>query len=116
MKTVLLSFLILVGSFCANAQKVTALPEGKYETSLKTAAHKWDGGNIQLSKEGTYKLSNKEETGEYKFSVAAQRVFFVSGPLKGAHAYTTLNNNSPVIVLPVKENSLLKLESVVQLC
>ncbi|MGE5521978.1 MAG: hypothetical protein ACM3VS_18795 [Candidatus Dadabacteria bacterium] len=110
MKTFLLFIYLPLIGLSSQAQRVTDLPEGKYETRLKNAERKWNAGDIHLMTDGRYRLSNSDESGEYKFSVAAQRVFFISGPLKGAHAYTTVSNNSPSIVLPVKENVFLKLE------
>lgn len=96
---------ILFFSFNAYAQnQVQALPTGKYETVLKTNESKWERGDIILLNGNKYKLSTSNESGEYRFSSAAQRLFFTSGPLKSLFAKTSLDNNSPVIVLPVAEN------------
>lgn len=104
MKVFLLSFILfLIFSIKAQSQ-VHSLPEGKYETVIKNNQSKWDHGDIILLNEKQYKVSTSNEIGEYRFSSAAQRIFFVSGPLKSLFAKTSLNNNSPVIVLPVEEN------------
>lgn len=88
-----------------HAQKeVQSLPTGKYETVLKNKQSKWERGDILLIDANRYKLSSGEETGEYKFSSAAQRIFFISGPLKSLFAKTSVINDDPVIVVPVTEN------------
>ena len=104
MKVYLLSIVLFFActSFAQNG--VETLPTGKYETVLKTTANKWEKGDIVLLDGNKYKLSTTKEEGDYRFSHAAQRIFFTSGPLKGLFAKTSLNNNSPVIVLPVAEN------------
>lgn len=84
--------------------QVQSLPTGKYETVIKSNEGKWDRGDIILLDDNKYKLSSKDETGDYRFSSAAQRIFFTSGPLKSLFAKTSLDKNSPVIVLPVAEN------------
>ncbi len=87
------------------AQKNTnTLPIGKYETVLKQSQNKWSQGDIILVDASHYKITSSDEVGEYKFSATAQRVFFVSGPLKTAFAKTILNTDKPTIVLPVAEN------------
>jgi hypothetical protein len=104
MKVFLLSSILLFG-ITANAQsQVQSLPTGKYETVLKKNAGKWERGDILLLEGNKYKLSTSNETGDYRFSGAAQRIFFTSGPLKSLFAKTSMDNNSPVIVLPVEEN------------
>jgi hypothetical protein len=104
MKVFLLSFVLLF-AFTVSAQtQVQTLPTGKYETIIKTSDSKWERGDIILLDGNKYKLSTDNETGQYRFSSAAQRIFFTSGPLKSLFAKTSLNNNSPVIVLPVAEN------------
>lgn len=104
MKVFLLS-VVLFFAFTAGAQTpVQNLPTGKYETVVKTSENKWERGDILLLEGNKYKLSTSEETGDYRFSSAAQRLFFTSGPLKSLYAKTSLNNNAPVIVLPVAEN------------
>jgi hypothetical protein len=85
------------------------LPSGKYETLIKNNG-KWDKGDIVLLDEGHYKITTSNETGEYRFSITAQRLFFTSGPLKGVFAKTTLNNNSPSILIPLSENQQLGLK------
>ncbi|MGZ3952251.1 MAG: hypothetical protein ACXVBZ_12710 [Flavisolibacter sp.] len=106
MKVSLLStVLLLILTTTIHAQnQVQALPTGKYETVLKSNDSKWEHGDIILLDGNKYKLSTNEETGEYRFSTAAQRIFFTSGPLKNVFAKTSMNNNTPVIVLPVEEN------------
>ncbi len=99
----LFSFLALAAIF-TNAQNVTALAPGKYETKTKTAQKGWEKGDIILLDENRYKLSSDKEVGEYRFSVAAQRIFFTSGPLKTAYTKVILNNNKPVIVFPAEQN------------
>jgi hypothetical protein len=104
MKVFLLSILLLLG-FTIHAQNtVQSLPTGKYETIIKTNASKWERGDIILLDGNKYKLSTSDESGDYRFSSAAQRIFFTSGPLKNLYAKTSSNNNAPVIVLPVEEN------------
>ena len=104
MKVFLLSFILLL-AFHVHAQKqVESLPMGKYETVIKTNDAKWERGDIILLDGNRYKLSTTNETGEYRFSSVAQRLFFTSGPLKSLFAKTSVDNNSPVIVLPVAEN------------
>lgn len=98
----LLSLLIL--ALVSNAQNVTALTPGKYEAKMKGAQSKWDKGDIILLDDNQYRLSNNNEIGEYRFSVAAQRIFFTSGPLKTAYTKVMLNKNKPVIVLPAEQN------------
>jgi hypothetical protein len=104
MKVFLLSAILFV-SFTVSAQKqVESLPTGKYETVIKTNESKWERGDIILLEANKYRLSTTNETGDYRFSSAAQRLFFTSGPLKSLFAKTSLDHNSPVIVLPVAEN------------
>ncbi len=106
MKRFLLNlFFIFLVLFC-NAQNtpVNNLPAGKYETVIKSNQDKWERGDIILLDDNRYKISTSNEVGEYKFSVAAQRVFFTSGSLKNLFAKTTLANGTQAIVLPVAEN------------
>lgn len=104
MKVFLLSA-ILFFAFAANAQnQVQSLPPGKYETVIKNNQSKWERGDIILLDDEKYKISTTDETGEYRFSSAAQRIFFISGPLKSLYAKTSLDNGAPAIVLPVEEN------------
>lgn len=104
MKVFLLSAILLFAVAAKAQSQVQALPTGKYETVMKTAEAKWERGDIILLEGNKYKLSTGNETGDYRFSSAAQRIFFTTGPLKSLFAKTSLNNNSPVIVLPVAEN------------
>lgn len=104
MKVFLLSIILLLTCTVHAQNQVQSLPTGKYETVIKTSESKWEKGDIILLDGNKYKLSTNEEIGDYRFSNAAQRIFFTSGPLKSLFAKTSLNNNSPVIVLPVAEN------------
>jgi hypothetical protein len=105
MKAYLLSISLTICAISVRAQNtpVNSLPTGKYETTLKNQG-KWERGDIILMDENKYKVSSSNEVGDYKFSSAAQRVFFITGPLKSAYAKTSLNNDAPAIVLPVNEN------------
>jgi len=106
MKAFLLSCFFLLAIMVSQAQsgQVNALPSGKYETIIKSSMMKWERGDIIILPENKYKISTSDEVGDYKFSVTAQRVFFTSGPLKCMFAKTSLDNNTPAIVLPVVEN------------
>lgn len=104
MKVFLLSIILFFACPTFAQTQVQTLPTGKYETLTKTTESKWEKGDIVLLDGNKYKLSTTSEEGDYRFSNAAQRIFFTSGPLKGLFAKTSLNNNSPVIVLPVAEN------------
>jgi len=104
MKVFLLSTILIIAITTHVQGQVQNLPTGKYETVIKTNAGKWERGDIMLLDNNKYKLSTSDETGDYRFSSAAQRIFFTSGPLKGLFAKTSINNNSPIIVLPVAEN------------
>ena len=104
MKVFLLSSILLFAIAVKAQNQVDALPVGKYETISKKNQGKWERGDIILLEGNKYKLSTTDETGDYRFSSAAQRIFFTSGPLKSLFAKTSMNNNSPVIVLPVEEN------------
>jgi hypothetical protein len=77
---------------------------GKYETYLKQTQNKWTTGDIILLSSNQYKVSSGNEVGEYRFSASAQRIFFVSGPLKTVFAKTELNGDKPAIILPFLEN------------
>lgn len=103
MKAILLSTFLFF-TLHLKAQKIQSLPAGKYETVIKTNESKWEKGDILLLEGNKYKLSTGAETGECRFSSAAQRLFFLSGPLKGLYAKISLNNDMPAIVLPVAEN------------
>jgi hypothetical protein len=104
MKVFLLSTALFFACAVHAQNQVQTLPPGKYETVLKTTESKWEKGDIILLDDNKYKLSTTNEEGDFRFSHAAQRIFFTSGPLKGLFAKTSLSNNSPVIVLPVAEN------------
>jgi hypothetical protein len=105
MKLFLLLGLFLLPALCLKAQNVTSLSPGKYETKIKTAQNKWEKGDIILLDDNRYKLTKTDEVGEYRFSVAAQRIFFTSGPLKTAYTKVALNNNKPVIIFPAEQNA-----------
>lgn len=83
--------------------QVNTLPSGRYECLLKSNQN-WEKGDLVLVNETRYKLSSTGEEGEYRFSASAQRVFFMSGPLKGAVAKTASSKNKPVIHIPYNEN------------
>ncbi|HEX6332772.1 MAG TPA: hypothetical protein VFZ78_01020 [Flavisolibacter sp.] len=108
MKSVLLLVFFVYAGLCADAQ-VNTLPAGKYETTLKNH-QKWEKGDIVLLDDSRYKITTSGEIGEYRFSVSAQRVFFMSGPLKGVYAKTTQTSTGPVIVIPVAENEQIGLK------
>lgn len=89
----------------AQTKQVADLPAGRYEAFVKQTQNKWNKGDIILLDNSQYKISTSDDTGAYKFSATAQRVFFTSGPLKTVFAKTVLINNKPVIILPLTENS-----------
>lgn len=104
MKVFLLSAILFLSLHLKAQKQVQWLPAGKYETIINNNKSKWEQGDIILMDENKYKLSTGNETGAYRFSTVAQRVFFISGPLKNMYAKTSLRNNWPAIVLPVAEN------------
>lgn len=83
------------------AQQVKDLPGGAYQTLLMPGERNWDRGPLELGDAGIYRFNN--DSGEFRFSVAGQRVFFTSGPLKGAFATTRMVRNAVVIIFPVTE-------------
>ena len=91
-------------SFTASAQNTNSLPTGRYETVLKQTQHKWRHDDIILMDGNQYKITSSDEIGDYKFSATAQRIIFVSGPLKTVFARTVLNSDKPTIILPAAEN------------
>ena len=109
MKSILPAVIFLFTTAFVQAQggPVNSLPAGKYETVLKTNGTKWAKGDIELVDENHYRLSSASEVGEYRFSATAQRIFFTSGPMKGAFAKTVHNGNQPSILLPLAENKQL---------
>ena len=111
MKYSLLFILFVVSVLFTKAQNVSDLPAGKYETKAKTAQNKWEKGDIILIDDSHYKLSSGGEIGDYRFSVAAQRIFFTTGPLKSAFTKVALSNGKPVIILPQEENGSLGLKA-----
>jgi hypothetical protein len=112
MKAILLSLSLLISFSLVKAQdaQVQSLPAGKYETAFKNSESRWERGDIIILDENRYKVSSSDEVGDYKFSRVAQRIFFISGPLKSIFAKTSLNKNNPAIVLPVEENEPLGLK------
>ena len=87
MKSFLLSVItVLLSQISMGQDQVNSLPPGKYETVIKNQQNKWERGDIILLDQNKYKTSNSDETGEYRFSVTAQRVFFTSGPLRSIYA------------------------------
>ena len=107
MKTFLLFTFMSVLFYTGHAQnkKINSLPTGRYETVLKQATKKWTQGDIIILDDQRYKVSTSNEIGEYKFSATAQRIFFLSGPLKTVYAKTMTTGNQPSIILPLSENS-----------
>ena len=111
MKYSLLFFFFVFSVLLTNAQNVSDLPAGKYEAKLKSGHNKWDKGDIIIIDDTHYRISSNDEVGEYKFSVAAQRIFFTSGPLKSAFTKVAVSNGKPVIILPQEENGSLGLKA-----
>ena len=103
MKLILLAAIFAMSAVFAQ-NDYNSLPIGKYEALLNQSTNKWSQGDIILLDANHYKITTNEEVGDYKFSATAQRVFFVSGPLKAAFAKTILNTGKPTIVLPLAEN------------
>lgn len=110
MKPFIFSLLFASSAFLAHGQSVTSLSSGKYEAKTKTASN-WDKGDVILLDDTHYRLSGTDEVGEYRFSVAAQRVFFTSGPLKSAFTKVAMKNNQPVIIFPQEKNQELGLKA-----
>jgi hypothetical protein len=106
MKHFLLSlFLYLIAApLMAQNNQVESLPAGTYETMAKNKTASWERGNIIILDDRHYKTTSDNLTGEYRFSVTAQRIFFTSGSLKSVFAKATVVNSKPVIVLPLQEN------------
>lgn len=106
MKVILLTSVFTLFLSFAQAQSVPVnnLPAGKYETVLNSSHGKWEKGDIILIDDKHYKVSTNEEVGEYRFSITAQRIFFISGPLKTVFAKISANANDPAIVIPRAEN------------
>ncbi len=107
MKSFLLFLLTSILFLTGHAQngKVNNLPVGRYETVLKQSKKKWNQGDIIILDEQRYKVSTSNDIGQYKFSATAQRIFFLSGPLKTVYAKTLTTSNQPSIILPLSENS-----------
>jgi len=105
MKLILLISFLLI-SFFSKAQ-VNSLPAGRYETAVKDKSTKWEKGDVIILDDTHYKITSSNDTGEYKFSATAQRLFFTSGPLKSFFAKTVLSGDKPVIIFPATENEQL---------
>jgi hypothetical protein len=106
MKSILLTAIFSLCFFFMKAQ-VNSLPSGRYETTLKSKGSRWEIGDIIIIDDSRYKISSNDETGEYRFSSTAQRIFFISGPLKSLFAKTLENDRLPVILIPATENEQL---------
>jgi hypothetical protein len=104
MKPFYFLFFFLAFVFFAQAQNVNTLSPGKYTARIKATQKAWEKGDVIFLDNNRYKLSSDAEVGEYRFSSAAQRIFFTSGPLKGAVTKVSLNNNKTVIIFPVEQN------------
>ncbi len=114
MKSYLLCTLLWFTMAVAHGQGgsvVSELPPGRYTALLKTGSAKWDRGDILLLNNSQYRISSEEEAGEYRISITAQRIFFTSGPLRGAFARLVLHHAKPAIELPLAENSHQRLAS-----
>lgn len=109
MKSFYLLLFFVASALFAGAQNVTTLPPGKYTTKIKATQNRWGKGDVILLDDSRYKLSSDSEVGNYRFSAAAQRIFFTSGPLRGAYTKVSLNNNKPVIIFPIEQNQELGL-------
>lgn len=107
MKSFLLTVLFLtsVHLLQAQAKTVANLPAGRYITLVKEGSGKWSRGDIILIDDNRYKITGETEEGDYRTSITAQRIFFTSGPLRGAFARLMLHNSQPAIELPLAENS-----------
>lgn len=109
-ETLLLLFVLMLSATGLRAQQVNSLPAGHYDARIKGSQAKWNLGDLQLDNDGSYSMSNSREGGSYKFSAAAQRVFFLSGPLKGMYASTSLYQQKPVIIFPANDSQPVALE------
>ena len=105
MKLILLITTFIFANLSLHSQQVSTLPPGRYETKIQE--YNWEKGDIELLEGNNYKITSSGDVGEYRFSVAAQRIFFTSGPLKGVYAKAQLINNSPGILIPMNENQQL---------
>lgn len=88
----------------AQQAALSELPLGRYQTSLKSGAGKWNRGDIILLDDSHYRVSSTDTVGEYRFSKAAQRILFTSGPLRAAFAKVKKQGQQPMIELPLAEN------------
>lgn len=111
MKSSLLFVLFFSFATAVSAQTVADLSPGKYESKLRSAQGKWEKGDVIILDNSHYKLSSGAAVGDYRFSVAAQRIFFTSGPLKSAFTKVVMNNNKTVIIFPLEQNAELGLKA-----
>lgn len=81
------------------------LPPGRYEAAVKPDGTKWERGDIILLDGNRYRISSSNEVGEYRISMAAQRILFTSGPLRAVFAKVVQQGKKPAIELPYAENS-----------
>ena|SRR5688500_4532117 len=100
--SLLAMFMVATVTVSAQTERITSLPAGLYEVQNSTDTKL--SGNIVLMDDGTYRVGSESTTGTFKFSATAQRVLFVTGPLKGIFARTVINAGAPSIILPLKEN------------
>jgi hypothetical protein len=105
MKLALLVGLLLLSLF--STAQVNSLPAGRYETAIKDKPTKWEKGDIIILDDSHYKITSTNETGEFRFSATAQRIFFTSGPLKSLFAKTVQSGDKPAIIFPTSENEQL---------
>ena len=105
MKLSLLFAIFFLSSVVTRSQQVNNLPPGRYETKIQEL--QWEKGDIEIRDGNTYRITSSGEIGEYRLSIAAQRLFFTSGPLKGVYAKSQLINNTPGILIPLNENQQL---------
>lgn len=66
---------------------------------------RWDKGDLLLIDKQRYCITGAADTGMYRASFTAQRIFFVSGPMRGAYAKLGWYQNKPAIEWPLHENS-----------
>lgn len=89
----------------AQQKGANPLPLGRYETVVKPGSGKWERGDIILIDKDHYRISSSDEIGEYRVSVAANRILFTSGPLRAAFAKVAKQGAKATIEIPYAENS-----------
>lgn len=89
----------------AQTQPLASLPTGRYQTWVTQGTARWDKGDLLLVDEKRYCITGAADTGMYRASFTAQRIFFVSGPLRGANARLAWYHNQPAIEWPLFENN-----------